>query len=105
MAAWEEAGSPRRSRCGEGRVKVGSGGPKIAMRPPGRLPSFFDFPFQGGSLYSARLNLNRAVFLDRDGTLIQEMEYLSRPDAINDLAAAAAWILQTEAADKTVATR
>jgi D-glycero-D-manno-heptose 1,7-bisphosphate phosphatase len=28
------------------------------------------------------LNLNRAVFLDRDGTLIQEMEYLSRPDQV-----------------------
>jgi histidinol-phosphate phosphatase family protein len=29
------------------------------------------------------LNLNRAVFLDRDGTLIQEMEYLSRPDQVS----------------------
>jgi D-glycero-D-manno-heptose 1,7-bisphosphate phosphatase len=28
------------------------------------------------------LNLNRAVFLDRDGTLIQEKEYLSRPDQV-----------------------
>ena len=44
--------------------------------------SFFDFPFQSGSPYNACLNLNRAVFLDRDGTLIQEMEYLSRPDQI-----------------------
>lgn len=29
-----------------------------------------------------RLNLNRAVFLDRDGTLIQEKEYLSRPEQV-----------------------
>ena len=28
------------------------------------------------------MNLNRAVFLDRDGTLLQEMEYLSRPDQV-----------------------
>jgi D,D-heptose 1,7-bisphosphate phosphatase len=44
--------------------------------------SIFGFPFRGQSPYIARLNLNRAVFLDRDGTLIQEMEYLSRPDQI-----------------------
>jgi D-glycero-D-manno-heptose 1,7-bisphosphate phosphatase len=28
------------------------------------------------------LNLNRAVFLDRDGTLIQEKDYLSRPGQV-----------------------
>jgi D-glycero-D-manno-heptose 1,7-bisphosphate phosphatase len=28
------------------------------------------------------LNLSRAVFLDRDGTLIEEREYLSRPDGV-----------------------
>lgn len=28
------------------------------------------------------MNLNRAVFLDRDGTLIQEKEYLSRPEQV-----------------------
>jgi D-glycero-D-manno-heptose 1,7-bisphosphate phosphatase len=33
-------------------------------------------------MYDARLNLNRAVFLDRDGTLIHEMEYLSRPEQV-----------------------
>lgn len=32
--------------------------------------------------YYVRLKLNRAVFLDRDGTLIQEKEYLSRPDQV-----------------------
>ena len=32
--------------------------------------------------YTAPLNLNSAVFLDRDGTLIQEMEYLSRPEQV-----------------------
>jgi D-glycero-D-manno-heptose 1,7-bisphosphate phosphatase len=42
----------------------------------------FDCPFQGCSSYILRLNLNRAVFLDRDGTLVQEMEYLSRPDQV-----------------------
>ena len=42
----------------------------------------FGFPFRGGSDYTARLNLNRAVFLDRDGTLIQEREYLSSPDQV-----------------------
>ena len=62
----------------------------------------FDFPFQGASPYSARLNLNRAVFLDRDGTLIQQMKYLSSPEVIEDLVAT--WMLQTEAADKTIAT-
>lgn len=29
------------------------------------------------------MKLNRAVFLDRDGTLIQEKEYLSRPDQVS----------------------
>jgi D-glycero-D-manno-heptose 1,7-bisphosphate phosphatase len=42
----------------------------------------FDFPFCRTSFYDALLNLNRAVFLDRDGTLIQEMEYLSRPEQV-----------------------
>jgi histidinol phosphatase-like enzyme len=51
--------------------------------------SFFDFPFQDGLAYITGLKLNRAVFLDRDGTLIQEGEYL----------------LQKETADKTVASR
>ena len=32
--------------------------------------------------YNTDLNLNRAVFLDRDGTLIQEREYLSRPEQV-----------------------
>jgi D-glycero-D-manno-heptose 1,7-bisphosphate phosphatase len=48
--------------------------------PDGR--SFFSFPFHGHSIYTARLNLNRAVFFDRDGTLIQEKEYLSRPEQV-----------------------
>ncbi len=43
---------------------------------------YFSFPFHGHSPYSARLNLNRAVFLDRDGTLIQEKDYLSRPEQV-----------------------
>lgn len=32
--------------------------------------------------YSPRLNLNCAVFLDRDGTLIEERDYLSRPEQV-----------------------
>jgi histidinol phosphatase-like enzyme len=67
--------------------------------------SFFDFPFHNASLYIVCLNLKRAVFLDRDGTLIREMDYLPRPHVIDDLAGAAAWILHKEAADKTVASR
>jgi histidinol phosphatase-like enzyme len=54
------------------------------------------------------LNLSRAVFLDRDGTLIEEREYLSRPADValenaarveaavmgDDPGAAAKWILE-----------
>jgi D-glycero-D-manno-heptose 1,7-bisphosphate phosphatase len=47
-----------------------------------RPASFFSFPFPDHSSYSPRLNLSRAVFLDRDGTLIQEKEYLSRPEQV-----------------------
>jgi D-glycero-D-manno-heptose 1,7-bisphosphate phosphatase len=43
---------------------------------------FFDFPFPDGSPNIVDLNLNRAVFLDRDGTLIQEIVYLSRPEQV-----------------------
>jgi len=42
----------------------------------------FDFQFRGDLFYTAHLKLNRAVFLDRDGTLIQEREYLSRPEQL-----------------------
>jgi D-glycero-D-manno-heptose 1,7-bisphosphate phosphatase len=52
------------------------------MNSLGWFLSFFSFPFHAASLYNNRLNLNRAVFLDRDGTLIQEKEYLSRPDQV-----------------------
>jgi D-glycero-D-manno-heptose 1,7-bisphosphate phosphatase len=41
-----------------------------------------ELPQSKGEVYAHRLNLNRAVFLDRDGTLIQEKEYLSRPDQV-----------------------
>jgi len=36
------------------------------------------------------LNLSRAIFLDRDGTLIQEKEYLHRPEEVAILPGAAA---------------
>jgi D-glycero-D-manno-heptose 1,7-bisphosphate phosphatase len=36
------------------------------------------------------LNLSRAVFLDRDGTLIEERDYLSRPDGVAPFPKAAA---------------
>jgi D-glycero-D-manno-heptose 1,7-bisphosphate phosphatase len=44
--------------------------------------AFLDFQFLGDWFYSARLKLRCAVFLDRDGTLIQEKEYLSRPEQV-----------------------
>jgi histidinol-phosphate phosphatase family protein len=33
-------------------------------------------------LYILRLNQQRAIFLDRDGTLIQEKDYLHRPEDV-----------------------
>ncbi len=33
--------------------------------------------------YAVSLKLSRAVFLDRDGTIIREREYLSRPDQVS----------------------
>jgi len=44
--------------------------------------ALFDFPFRSLLSYSPALSLNRAVFFDRDGTLIRDMEYLSRPDGV-----------------------
>jgi D-glycero-D-manno-heptose 1,7-bisphosphate phosphatase len=47
-----------------------------------------EFPQQ--SSYSARLNLSRAVFLDRDGTLIEERDYLKDPEQVAVFPGAAA---------------
>jgi D-glycero-D-manno-heptose 1,7-bisphosphate phosphatase len=45
-----------------------------------------------------RLNLSRAVFLDRDGTLIEEREYLSDPENVAPFAGAADALLSLQAA-------
>ena len=44
--------------------------------------AILDFPLRKLWLYSLPLNKNRAVFLDRDGTLIQDKDYLSHPDQV-----------------------
>ena len=41
-------------------------------------------------LYLLSLNLSRAIFLDRDGTVIEEKEYLHRPEEVAILPGAAA---------------
>jgi D-glycero-D-manno-heptose 1,7-bisphosphate phosphatase len=44
------------------------------------------------------LNLTRAVFLDRDGTLIEEKEYLSDPEQVAPFAGAAEALLSLQTA-------
>ncbi len=46
------------------------------------MPSFFCFLFETNLPYQSRALKNRAVFLDRDGTLIEEKDYLSKPEQV-----------------------
>lgn len=45
------------------------------------MPSFFIFLFRAVAVSITRLK-NRAVFLDRDGTLIEEKDYLHKPEEV-----------------------
>jgi D-glycero-D-manno-heptose 1,7-bisphosphate phosphatase len=68
--------------------------PKTDFATKRRLP----FEIRPRFGFNAALNLCRAVFLDRDGTLIEEREYLSDPDRVALFAGAAEALLSLQRA-------